>query len=154
MTCYLTLTLCLYVFYKGRNQRCHNISVPVGKVPHCLSGEAQHKHTKDNTIVHQFKTLKHTCIRIISAYAHARRHVRATCYREHFNALSKWVHKLIYVFLLHGPIFLLRPNQSGTITFSMRCWQVFLQMRSTHSICRKLRLTTIWIRWSSKMPCS
>lgn len=45
MTCYLTRTypvcvrVCVCFVYKGCNQRCHNVSVPVGEVPHCLSGE-------------------------------------------------------------------------------------------------------------------
>lgn len=45
-------SLCLYVVYKGCNQWCHNVSVPVGEVSHCLSGEDQHTHTHTHAHSH------------------------------------------------------------------------------------------------------
>ncbi len=221
MTCYLTRTYCVFVcarvfvrafvcmcvcvcvctclcvIYKGCNQRCHNVSVPVGEVPHCLSGEKHtHKHTHTAGQVGVFLPLSHgekeeiveadsmRSVEHVALYLYTTQSVHQSFINPsihlsiclsitlsfllhyfHFSqstttdlraflivcmylcACDSWFVYVIWPFVC---VFIHRPNRRGTTIFSMRCWQVFLLMRSAHSICRKLRLTTIWIRCSEK----
>lgn len=170
MTCYLTRTcVCvrLCVIYKGCNQRCHNVSVPAGEVPHCLSGDAtshrvKHTHTHANTAgqVGVFLPMSHgEKEEIVEAHSMRGLNQIALCLytvclhqssmhlfiKSVYSYASKYVCMwyLIYVCHVAVCVCIFRPNRRETITSSMRCWQVFLLTRSAHCICRKLRLTTI-----------
>lgn len=115
---------CLCVIYKGCNQRCHNVSVPAGEVPHCLSGDAT-SHRVKHTHTHAQQ------VRLESSYPWVMVRKRSLQRRTALEE-SVRLHSVItqYLYISHRCIYLFI-----TITFNFASKYIFFWMWCLTCVC-------------------